>query len=97
MTKPLKLLLGIGTAIPLAYVLFILFVFSDFHYDTIFRIHLSIMALYGILLIVYPLDVGRNARLPDDKRALWRALVFVGSSVAQLIYFCLYIWPGDDE
>jgi len=53
------------------------------------------MALYVALLAIYARDVRNNVRLPDDKRALWTALIFVGSSVAHVIYFRLYVWPED--
>ncbi|HUP62560.1 MAG TPA: hypothetical protein VNA69_19305 [Thermoanaerobaculia bacterium] len=95
MGKLAKSSLGILTVLPLIYIFGILFVFSDFKYDTIQKLHYGMMAVYALLLIIYIRDVRTNERLPDDKRALWGALIFFGSSPAQLVYFWLYVWPED--
>ncbi|HEX9982096.1 MAG TPA: hypothetical protein VGF69_02430 [Thermoanaerobaculia bacterium] len=97
MSKAAKILLGVATLLPLVYIFTILFVYRDFKYDTIQRIHYVLMALYVTLLFIYTRDVRDTDRLPDEKRALWGALIFVGSSVAQLIYFWNYIWPDDES
>jgi hypothetical protein len=95
MRKGWKLIFGLATALPLLYIFGLLFVFNDFKYDAIQRLHYAMMAMYVALLVIYIRDVRDNDRLPDDKRALWGTLVFVGSSVAQLIYFSLYVWPEE--
>ena len=80
---------------PLLYIFGLLFVFNDFKYDTIQKLQYVMMVMYVALLVIYVRDVRNNDRLPDEKRALWGTLVFIGSSVAQLIYFWLYVWPED--
>jgi hypothetical protein len=53
--------------------------------------------LMGILL--YSLHILRNRRVPDDHRLLWIIGVFVTGSLAQILYFVLYILkdkPGDN-
>jgi hypothetical protein len=86
---------GILTALPLLYVLGLLFVFSEFRYETIQVIHYVVMLLYLVLLIAYVRNVLTNDRVPEDKRGLWLALIFLGTSVAQLAYFFSYIWITD--
>jgi len=95
MSKAAKLGLGVATTLPLVYIFGVLFVFADFKYDTIQKLHYAMMAVYVGLLVIYARDVWNNDRLPDDKRALWAALIFVGSSVAHLIYFWFYVWPEE--
>lgn len=97
MSKTTKVLLALTTVVPLVYIGTVLFVFSDFRYDTIVKVHYMVMAVYAVLLIVYLRDVRQNERLPDQKRDLWTALIFLGSSVAQLLYFWFYIWPEESE
>jgi len=97
MNRPAKVLLGIATTIPLLYILFILFVFRDFEYATIEKLHYLVMAIYAVLLVVYVRDTRNNERVADEKRALWSALVLVGSSAAQLIYFYHYIWHDEEQ
>jgi hypothetical protein len=95
MNRILKVLLGVTTVIPLLYIFTVLFLFSDFRYSTIQKLHITVMAIYLFVLIVYSLDVRKNHRVPDMKRDLWSALIFLGSSAAQIIYFWFYIWPED--
>ncbi|HSY49061.1 MAG TPA: hypothetical protein VLC46_09630 [Thermoanaerobaculia bacterium] len=96
MLKVSKIFLGLLTLLPLVYIFTLLFVFNDFHFNTIQTIHFVMMALYAILLILYSWNVRNNDRLPDEKRALWATLIFVGSPAAQLIYWWYYIWPDDE-
>jgi len=72
MQKGWKLSLGIVTTLPLLYIFGLLFVFNDFKYDTIQRLHYAMMVMYVALLVVYIRDVRNNDRLPDEKRPLRR-------------------------
>ena len=97
MSRIAKLILGFLTIVPLIYIFGILLIFRDLPYDTIEKIHYVIMALYLGLLVTYVRDTRANDQLPDEKRNLWSALVVVGSSVAQIVYYVLYVWPDEER
>lgn len=86
MHKGFKIGLSFFTMLPFAYILCIIFVFNDFRYNVIQVLHYTMMAIYVVLLVIYTRDVRNNDRLPNEKRALWGTLIFIGSSLAQFIY-----------
>ncbi len=96
LTAP-KIFLGLATLLPLVYIFALLFVFNDFSFDTIQTLHYVMMVLYAIILILYSLNVRNNERLPDEKRALWATLIFIGTPVAQLVYWWYYVLPDDKD
>jgi hypothetical protein len=95
MSKLGRAALGLFTALPLIYILGLLFVFRDFSFDVIQRLHFAMMAIYLVVVIWYERNVTGNERVPPEKRALWAALLLVGSSIAQLVYFYHYVWRDD--
>lgn len=55
-------------------------------------LHLFTMVLSFALAGIYIANIFRNDRVAADKKALWAVVVFIGYSIAQLIYWYLYIW-----
>ncbi|MCI0483002.1 MAG: hypothetical protein L0Y78_00270, partial [candidate division NC10 bacterium] len=49
------------------------------------------------LLIIYIVNVFRNDRVPQDKRARWAVTLFLGNMIAMPIYWYLYIWREPQE
>jgi hypothetical protein len=56
---------------------------------------LTILWMMG-LLAIYIVNVFKNDRVTDDKKALWAVVIFLGNIIAMPIYWYLYIWrePG---
>lgn len=111
MQKPVKSLLGLVTFWPLAYmILFIVLVFSAFLFRptgaddsealpfvAIFLgLHVLTMFIILALTVFYIVDIFRNNRIANDKKALWAIVIFMGNAIAMPIYWYLYFWkePG---
>ncbi len=46
-----------------------------------------------VLLVIYICHVFKTDRVPQDKKALWAVVLFLGSVIAMPIYWYLHIWP----
>lgn len=57
---------------------------------------LTIVWIIG-LLIIYIVNVFRNDRVPQRKKALWAVVLFLGNMIAMPIYWYLYIWREPQE
>ena len=112
MSKTAKLLLGLATFWPAAYmILFFVFIFSAILFGggavegsgpptafvLIFALHLFTMLVITGLTIFYIVNVFKNARVDKDKKALWAVVLFLGNIVAMPIYWYLYIWKPVPE
>ncbi len=105
MSKTVKLLLGIATAWPAAYmVLFFFFIVSTIlsgesgpAFGLIFILHLLTMLLIMALTIFYIVNVFKNNRVEKDKKVLWAVVLFLGSIIAMPVYWYLYIWKAESE
>lgn len=108
MSKPKKLLLGVLTVWPLAYmVLFMSFVLTMIMtahpgrgqrsgppgwMPALFIAHLGTMLLILGLTVFYAAHAYRSRRVPENRRVLWVMLNVIGSFVAQIIYWYVFIW-----
>lgn len=106
MQKPTKVLLGIATLWPIAYlVLFFVFIFSAFlispetggagvarGFTLIFALHLLTMLVIAALTVFYIVNIFRNNQVAKDQKALWAIVIFMGNAIAMPIYWYLYIW-----
>lgn len=103
-----KLLLGLVTLWPFAYViLFIVVIAAQFFMPgsgqpgppsliaLIFPLHLLTMLVVMALMVFYIVNVFRNNRVENDKKALWAVVLFMGGMIAMPIYWYLYIWKED--
>lgn len=52
---------------------------------------------YIALLIIYIMHIIKNRRLDGEKKALWAVVVFLGSVIAMIVYWVLYIWKLEEE
>jgi hypothetical protein len=106
MKQWLKVLLGIVTLWPLAYmILFFLVIFSTILFTPgpsnsgppplialIFPLHMLTMLVILALMIFYIVDVFKNERVEKDKKALWAVVLFMGNMIAMPVYWYIYIW-----
>jgi hypothetical protein len=110
MSKTLKVLLGLVTLWPAAYIiLFFAFVFSTIvsgggnpvnpplEFILIFVLHLFTMLVIAALTVFYIVNVFRNQRVEKDKKALWAVVLFMGSVIAMPVYWYLYFWKPAPE
>ena len=100
-----KLLLGLVTLWPFAYViLFIVVIAAEFFMPgsggpgpppliaLIFPLHLLTMLVSLALMVFYIVNVFKNNRVENDKKALWAIVLFMGGMIAMPIYWYMYIW-----
>ncbi|HEX7334478.1 MAG TPA: hypothetical protein VF290_23455 [Pyrinomonadaceae bacterium] len=100
-----KLLLGLLTLWPFAYViLFFVVILAEFFMAgsgqpgpppliaLIFPLHILTMLLIMALLVFYIVNVFRNNRVENDKKVLWAVVLFMGGMIAMPIYWYMYIW-----
>lgn len=108
MKKSTKILLGLATLWPFAYmILFFLFIFSSIlfmptaggeqseaplFFVVLIPLHLLTMLWIMGLTVFYMVNVFRNDRVDKDKKVLWAVVIFMGSMFALPIYWYLYIW-----
>ena len=106
MKKTTKILLLIGTLWPVVY-MFVFMGFFFFEFMTIqnqpsggpptgffifFGLHLFTMMWMMALTVIYIVNIFRNERVTQDKKALWAVVIFLGNMIAMPIYWYLYIW-----
>jgi hypothetical protein len=108
MSKTLKVLLGIVTLWPFAYmILFFLFIFAMMLLPSfgetsgapplfviIFPLHLLTMLIIMALTVFYIANVFNNERVDKDKKVLWALVLFMGNIIAMPIYWYIYIWKS---
>ncbi len=61
-------------------------------FAVVFLLHCFTMVEGLCLLAYYIYHVFTTDRLPQDKKALWAVVIFLGSAIAMPIYWYLYIW-----
>lgn len=59
--------------------------------------HLLTILLIFAITAVYIVDVFRNPRIPNDQRALWAVVIFMGNIVAMPVYWWLHIRPPRED
>lgn len=104
-----KLLLGLATLWPFAYlILFFVVIFATELFmpgspqqpgpppliALILPLHLFTMLAVLALLVFYIVNVFKNNRVENDKKALWAIVLFMGNMIAMPIYWYLYIWKS---
>ncbi len=61
-------------------------------FDLMFRLHLGTMLLTFSLLIFYIVYLFRTSSVPQDKKALWAVVLFMGNMFAMPVFWFLYVW-----
>lgn len=107
MSKTAKLLLGLVTIWPFAYmILFFITIVSLAFFGRgsepavgppplialILPLHLLTMLVIMALTVFYMVNVFRNERVVKDQKVLWAVVLFLGNVLAMPIYWYLYIW-----
>jgi hypothetical protein len=66
--------------------------FNNF-FTVIIPLHVLTILLIVGLTIFYIVNVFRNDRVAQDKKALWAVVLFLGNVIAFPVYWYFYIWP----
>ncbi len=108
MSKHTKVLLGIGTLLPLSYVCFF-FVLLYLHasslilriperspftglFPGLLLVHFGMMLWLLILTIIYVIHIARNPALKNEMKAVWVTAVCVGNVFTMPFYWYFHIW-----
>jgi len=108
MSKRKAITLGVFTAWPFLYMILFMFMMVGMMMSAasgrdhssgpptiifiIFPLHiLTILEIFA-LLVIYIAHLFKTDRVPQDKKALWAVVLFVGNMIAMPIYWYLYIW-----
>ena len=108
MKQLLKLLLGLVSLWPIAYLLlfFVVIFATEFFMPgsgqpgpppliaLILPLHFLTMLVVLALLVFYIVNVFKNDQVEKDKKALWAIVLFMGSMIAMPVYWYLYIWKA---
>ena len=66
----------------------------------IFPLHFLTMIWVFVLVAIYIRHIFKTDAVPQDKKALWAVVIFLGNMVAMPVYWYLYIWkkcPDDGK
>ena len=63
----------------------------------IFVLHLLTMLEVFVLLVFYVVHLFKTAAIPQDKKALWGVVLFLGNVLSMPVYWYLYIWNPPAE
>jgi len=103
MKRSTKIFLGVLSFWPFAYfVLLFFFMFAmvgtaepgeppEFVFVIIPLHFLTFLSIFG-LMVYYIVNVFLNEKLPQSKKALWAAVLFLGNMMAAPFYWYFYIW-----
>lgn len=58
----------------------------------IMALHFLTMLWSLALLAIYIVDVFKNKRMDQEKKALWAVVLFLGNVFAMIVYWYLYVW-----
>ncbi len=63
----------------------------------IFPLHLLTMLDVLVVQVIYVVYLFRTGRVPQDKKALWAAVLILGNMIAMPVFWYLYLWrrPND--
>ena len=58
----------------------------------LFAMHFATMLEIFALLVIYVIHLFKTAAMPQDRKALWAVVLFLGNMFAMPVYWYLYIW-----
>jgi hypothetical protein len=61
----------------------------------LFAAHFATILLMFGLIAFYIVFLFKTDRVPQDKKALWAAVLFLGNMLAMPVFFYLYVWPDE--
>jgi hypothetical protein len=62
----------------------------------IFPLHFLTMIWIFVLVAIYIRHIFKTEAVPQEKKALWAVVIFMGNMVAMPVYWYLYIWKKID-
>lgn len=83
------MMLGFAGNTPSSEPPFIMMVILPLHFFTMFEIF--------VLIVIYIINVFKTERVPQDKKALWAVVLFLGNLISMPIYWYLYIWKQEPK
>ena len=107
MQRRTKIVLGIVSVLPLAYMFvfiaamagFVFIGFGESHnasaplaFKIVMAVHLAVMAIMFALMIFYVVYLFRMTRQTEAQKILWALFLFIGNIIAFPVFFYLYIW-----
>lgn len=63
----------------------------------LFVLHLLTMLEIFVLLVYYIAHLFKTTAIPQDKKALWGVVLFMGNVLSMPVYWYLYIWTPPAE
>lgn len=61
----------------------------------LFAAHFATILLMFGLIAFYIIFLFKTDRVPQDQKALWAVVLFLGNMLAMPVFFCLYVWPEE--
>ena len=102
MSRPLAMLLGLVSVLPLIYLGYFLSHVASLQpgvrpppmlFESVFSLHLAFMGLTLLLTVIYLVIAYRSPRVPADKRTFWAVVLFMGNVFAFPVFWYLFVWP----
>jgi hypothetical protein len=60
----------------------------------LFGAHFATILLMFVLIAFYIAYLFKTDRVPQDKKALWAVVLFLGNMLTMPVFFYLYVWPS---
>jgi len=100
-SRPVAAFLGVMNLVPIAYMVYFFWHIASLKpgvkpepmlFESIFSLHLAMMALTVALTAVYLVVDYRSPRVPSDRRTFWAVVIFMGNMFAFPVFWYLFIW-----
>jgi hypothetical protein len=63
----------------------------------IFPLHFFTMIEIFVMIVIYIVFLFKTDAVPQDKKALWAVVLFLGNVIAMPVFWYIYIWKKLDE
>ena len=64
-------------------------------FGLLFAAHFGTILLVFVLLVFYVVYLFKTDRVPQEKKALWAVVLFLGNMAAMPVFFYIYVWPDE--
>lgn len=112
MKPSVKWILGLATLIPVLYMILFFIIFASLFFSSltgnpplggpgvefafVFAGQFIMMLWIMALLVLYIVHLFKNQNIPNDKKALWAIVIFLGNVLAMPVYWFIYIWRSPE-
>lgn len=62
------------------------------HFNFMFRLHMAVIFGSWALVASYIVYLFKTPHVPNEKRALWAVVLFLGNMIAMPVFWYLYVW-----